>query len=1790
MMEDLKRRLEFDNMVIQRQALNKLCEEVKKNLSRENRLTNSSVKNAEYRLLEEKCGAMETVVAKAISTAMVELVSDGLADFSTVLESFLNQVPNAKNLCGIVQGVSDLLVWQASILASTKEGYTNPYTLRSPPHPFITILTNRPDSWPLLGNQVNFISSVKEKRIQSLAVEILEPFMKFVFAEPLDSPQYQPMKICLQRELLTIVSQSDDSRTVEKFLGCIANILPCLQVKDKNSLGSTAQFVMGFVDVCRAKISGKEATFQKFLTYLVDLCLEFHSHSLDVSNIMCSLVRVAESAPSALSSDNNMISMGSLLLKTDIKEAVVLLTAVRRILENESGDLSLVAIASLILPLLQILSMSSSGSRTHDLKSTTSVSGEVLKIIEEKLVKTQHSREKQKTSQFNPHLTSLTFLNNNFSLLARALEEDEELPRLWLQNLVNSVSSLKFVPIQLTVIVSALFVLSPGKPWADQSLKALQAISKTDHKQACFFLPLYIYQLNKCIQPEYKLSIMKSVPSVAQHKFCIPLVLRTIQTFGSTPRLKALSIQLLADLWKLQDRCFPYLLKAISEPAEAILTKEGVDEVKLAKAKAIHDVCLLRGEQHGSDMLSPLSELLENSIQEVDSPVASLALEGLYYLCKDEVIDILSAWSVLGEKLTHDPRSIVQERICKLFSLLPELEVKTEEFERFHQYAVSALWLFVHGSDPDVSRSALKALSQFDIRCFSLAHIPDKVKEDIVKQAQAIIDRGDNPDLTVEDVVKEVPGICYTRMLAIISPEVYEGYREFLCEHVGSEVKNLGRGVYHGSARRLGMTSTRSKMMDSIPAFLQQQYDTCKQPGLRPGLAAGVLFSYDPPIEVARDGRPRKHYTITHSKNFQHMFTTLLHEVTIQPSNWQQMMQLPQAWVAFIDRLFTSAVEGRKAEIDLQLKKEHIGEEEAREKQKVAWLWVRDKLTDLIKSASRESPSVQGNAVLSLGGLVLATQKHWVDLDKETQGQLDQVKEFQTQSHWVTIVMDTLMSLMDVTYQPKGSILGICQQRSVSDRMTCSFLTQASSVLALCQLTPVMINIDVNRIFVISETLTKWLPGQPEAPEALVLQLAYGLGLGCMLGKLLEEHFMDTCGSKEIVQMWNTFDKLEDACFTGRDDSCGCLLGLGLSVSALCNDSKTEARAHVLTVLDKLQVLHQQSTSPGDIAHQVLSVGMALIHSAAFNANIVSSDKVLSTVDKIIRDLGEAPQSAGIAMAAGILLYNLTRAGITGITDCQVQLHQTWTKNLTSSESSPLLKVAAMTGLMALIGSQKALTSSRETLSMALGDVNVDEVVRVMTRVVSMGDDIGIQNTAAWMLGNHYLSVSPVSETRTSVPTSLGYLPETSLLRAVVDFLIDAGKRGPEAVPDSQVECCLRSLLDRVRQNLPPVNWAWILTPLMRLNFNDEVRRLCLHVAITQSSSSTTAAMLVSSWMTQPLIHSLSVTSRCLLYDELPVLVTSVSPVTLTSLLDLMQKEIGDPYLHGLFGLHRALKVHNLPKAASDILLQCLESVYKKTKTQQNEPYLLHLIGECLGSVPDEVFDELTESDFSEEDNHFLSCFVRCYLVAQGRQPLALLNRCVDASLNNADSDTEDLHALFYHTFWHISQSKAESNGVQHQLQWLLELLGHTRNVSTGAITLSDKVNIDKVVEFGVRLVAAAISIWTSSSIAFVYNINPQFLMERYPSSPLQEGHDLSLSKCPQSPVHLLPSYITGLGQEPWSQISLKVLDWLALMQRRQTSSSHSLSAAEIGLKHSADFRRTQTWTDILQRYPAVSV
>lgn len=80
-------------------------------------------------------------------------------------------------------------------------------------------------------------------------------------------------------------------------------------------------------------------------------------------------------------------------------------------------------------------------------------------------------------------------------------------------------------------------------------------------------------------------------------------------------------------------------------------------------------------------------------------------------------------------------------------------------------------------------------------------------------------------------------------------------------------------------------------------------------------------------------------------------------------------------------------------------------------------------------------------------------------------------------------------------------------------------------------------------------------------------------------------------------------------------------------------------------------------------------------------------------------------------------------------------------------------------------------------------------------------------------------------------------------------------------------------------------------------------------------------------------IHIDQAPCRCLLYDELPTLIPSLSPTTLKSLLDTFQSETGSSYLHGIYGLQKALKVPDPPPAVASVLLDCLREVYKTQRS-----------------------------------------------------------------------------------------------------------------------------------------------------------------------------------------------------------------------------------------------------------------
>ncbi|XP_025076791.1 focadhesin-like [Pomacea canaliculata] len=179
-MEDIRKRLEFGNPFIQEQAIWKLFGEIsRKKLT--DKITIQTPEIPELKLLWDIVTGDKDTLALTAGQALLQLVLSQTADFNYVLNGILNLIPSARSLGGLVSTLGELLVLQALVMQEAAEDhvYRCPHTLRSPTHPFITVLTNRPSSWQLLLAQVEDICLHRDSRVRKLSDEILRPFLKF---------------------------------------------------------------------------------------------------------------------------------------------------------------------------------------------------------------------------------------------------------------------------------------------------------------------------------------------------------------------------------------------------------------------------------------------------------------------------------------------------------------------------------------------------------------------------------------------------------------------------------------------------------------------------------------------------------------------------------------------------------------------------------------------------------------------------------------------------------------------------------------------------------------------------------------------------------------------------------------------------------------------------------------------------------------------------------------------------------------------------------------------------------------------------------------------------------------------------------------------------------------------------------------------------------------------------------------------------------------------------------------------------------------------------------------------------------------------------------------------------------------------------------------------------------------------------------------------------------------------------------------------------------------------------
>ncbi|XP_058157906.1 focadhesin isoform X2 [Dasypus novemcinctus] len=1802
MSEDIRKRFEFPNSLIQSQAVGHLITAVLKENGFSEKICQSTNQTPALNLLWEKCCSDNVVVRTACCEGLVALVAQDHAEFSYVLNGILNLIPSTRNTHGLIKAIVKLLQLQA--LREGQGGEKNIqdiYTIRNHPQPLITVLEHRPDCWPVLLQQLTVFFQQCPERSEISCIQIMASFLWYLYCEPSQLQEYGKLRLALLKVLLqprSLCDSEQPSVLEQQILQICCDMVPCLQIKD---LIQTTE-VMFFIEEVYLSLLRHPIFWKSQLTQLTLQLLCVCEVSLKITGECSSLIQLLEHSSELLKENFPVelliIGIALLLLQTPASQQKPILSLALKLLSFAEGQKIPKSSLLLVMPVLQILSSNALDdciSMDEEGPSRQQLALNLLEIVQQECYRDDNQEVSCQlafpiTSLYGSVFTAWRILN---------IMREESAVSDWLASVESLLPITTVVPVHVFLLLAHLLVEDKGRNLR-QILKVMTELAQADSSQVPNLIPVLMFKLGRPLEPVLYNDILYTLPTLGAHKVCIGQILRVIQLLGTTPQLRAVTLRLLTSLWERQDRVYPELQRfmAMSDMPSLSVGKEVQWEKLIAKAASIRDICKQRPYQHGADMLAAISQVLNECTKSDQATPAALVLQGLHALCQAEVVCIRSTWNALSPKLSCDTRPLILKTLSELFSLVPSLTVNTAEYENFKVQVLSFLWTHTQNKDPIVANAAYKSLSHFSAGEHTILHLPEKIRPEIHIPDEQDMTEEEDDEGDEKDVDLSVPGSCYLSLLPLTAPSVLSALEEFFTSLVKQEMVNMPRGIYH-SALKGGARSDQGKTVAGIPNFILKMYETNKQPGLKPGLAGGMLFCYDVSTYQSKDGKPLNRLMASRGRSFKQISLALVHEVHIQLSEWHRAVFLPQAWLAYMSRAYHAILQGRIGELELQVKHGKEEPEEVQYKKSTAWLWVRDILTDEItKAAAKDSPVVKGNALLALSSLAVVVSKHEVSLSSDSDGILEDQPNFLSMKEWISMVLDTLLVIVDSHYQPRGQLFSWFYYKSYSGENTASAIARSAAATALSLLVPVFIISCKEKVEEILNMLTARLPGKPSADESQAMQIHMGLALGMFLSRLCEEKLSDISGQQMNLLLMKSLDALENCCFdTSLEYNTGCILGVGLVLSLMSHSSHTESRVHVAASLRKLSIYLDDSRSQSRTFQEVLAYTLSCVCTSAFSAGIIEAAEAEDIMNKLRLLVENSQQTSGFALALGNIVHGLSVCGHGKAEDLGNKLLPAWIRIVLAESTPTMLCLAALHGMVALVGSEGDIVQLKsEAIQTSHFQGRLNEVIRTLTQVISISGVIGLQSNAIWLLGHLHLSTLSSNQSRTSVPTDYSYLPESSFIRAAIGFFITGGKKGPESVPSSLLKVVMKPIAAVGESyQYPPVNWAALLSPLMRLNFGGDIQQLCLEIMVTQAQSSQNAATLLGLWVTPPLIHGLSLNIKKYLLESVPLWMKHVSEEQIHGFVENLlvavfkvAAPLSSPELcqSALQGLSQAMKLPGPVCHLWGLLCEATGKIFDllPNKIRRSDIELYISVAKCLSEMTD---DDASRVAQITENNIEKAAFVKLYLVSQGRFPLMSLMDMLSVAVQHHAKET--VAWMMLHSLYQARIVSHANTGVLKRMEWLLELMGYIRNVAYQSTSVQN-VALDEALDFLLLIFATAVVAWADHDAPLLLGLSASWLpwhQENGSAGPASSflGRSRMHRVTLQEAYALLPSSTPLLLQkEPWKEQTQKFIDWLfnIMESPKEALSAKSrdlLKATLLSLRVFPEFKKKAIWT-----------
>ncbi|XP_033646615.1 focadhesin-like [Asterias rubens] len=557
MAEDLKTRLHFGDRGLNTAAASKLYSQIvsqKSKILKDDLITSNSPQIAELKLVWEQCTVESSSVCLACSDCLVSLVQHGHAELSYVVKGLLNVIPSAVNTTGVIQAVGKLILLQIRTSVTIEGVYHCPYGLRSPPHPFISILTSRPDCWPSVLHHVSHL--LTDYKYSRYTVRMLHPFLAYTMLNPALPYQLATFKTLLTHTLLqhcqsSVSTSRLDSVAAELF----AFVIDCLhqtKVTSLPELTEATSHLATIIQVAQGLPSTDKHTYKSLSVLSVTLCKDCLTHGHDMAASLKVLEQMVDVCGADVVDETLICSLSCLMLETPGNQLGGLLSVVRKVVCVCGEEVSVLntCVQLFILPLLQVISVPVNVMGTNQISANQAAASKLLAVVRrlgQNGLKQRPALQKQ-----NPSKNAWYQLMKYCSHLFRAVMEDTNAAYNWLVAVQLNVSHSDSVSSIVMLIVTSL-LWGRGRRVVRAALDVLIQIANRDNRWAPSLLPLLLYRLGEEHDPTLTYDLLTAIPHTVTHKVCMTSVLKTLQSLSAgDENMYPLVMRLITQLWKIQ--------------------------------------------------------------------------------------------------------------------------------------------------------------------------------------------------------------------------------------------------------------------------------------------------------------------------------------------------------------------------------------------------------------------------------------------------------------------------------------------------------------------------------------------------------------------------------------------------------------------------------------------------------------------------------------------------------------------------------------------------------------------------------------------------------------------------------------------------------------------------------------------------------------------------------------------------------------------------------------------------------------------------------------------------------------------------------------------------------------------------------------------------------------------------------------------------------------------------------------------------------------------------------------